>query len=106
MEQKQATAIIIGTLMAFSLMLGGQQLRAQPEETVAGSITLTVSLAGSSTVSLGEPVLLKYVVKNNGEQQASFYTANAKQSPFITEHFTDTAGKTLGPSVNPIPPHR
>lgn len=105
MKQKQ-TAIIGSVLMALGLMLGGHPLRAQSEETATGPVNLTVSLAGSSTVSLGEPILLKYVVKNNGGQQASVYTADAEQNPLITERFTDTAGKTLVPLVNPILPHR
>ena len=61
MKQK-STAIITGTLIAFSLMLGGNQMRAQSEAADSGPINLTVSLAGSPTVSLGEPILLKYVV--------------------------------------------
>jgi len=37
-------------------------MRAQSEAADSGPINLTVSLAGSPTVSLGEPILLKYVV--------------------------------------------
>ena len=106
MEQKQATAIIISTLMAFSLMLGGNQLRAQSEAADSGPINLTVSLAGSPTVSLGEPILLKYAINNTGGQKANVFTEDSKQNSLITERFTDTAGKTLVPSVNPIPPYR
>ena len=105
MKQK-STAIITGTLMAFSLMLGGNQLRAQSEAADSGPINLTVSLAGSPTVSLGEPILLKYVVNNTGGQKANVFTEDSKQNSLITERFTDTAGKTLVPSVNPIPPYR
>ena len=34
------------------------------------------------------------------------FTEDSKQNSLITERFTDTAGKTLVPSVNPIPPYR
>ena len=61
MKQK-STAIITGTLIACGLMFSGTQLRAQSEAAESGPLNLTVSLAGSPTVSLGEPILLKYVV--------------------------------------------
>ena len=87
-------------------MFSGTQLRAQSEAADSGPINLTVSLAGSPTVSLGEPILLKYVVNNTGGQKANVFTEDSKQNSLITERFTDTAGKTLVPSVNPIPPYR
>ena len=105
MKQK-STAIITGTLIAFSLMLGGNQMRAQSEAADSGPINLTVSLAGSPTVSLGEPILLKYVVNNTGGQKANVFTEDSKQNSLITERFTDAMGKMLVPSVNPILPHR
>lgn len=105
MKQK-STAIITGTLIACGLMFSGTQLRAQSEAADSGPINLTVSLAGSPTVSLGEPILLKYVVNNTGGQKANVFTEDSKQNSLITERFTDTAGKTLVPSVNPILPHR
>lgn len=106
MKQKPTTAIISGVLTALSLTLGGGQLRAQSEATAAGPINLTVALVGSSTISQGEPVLLKYVVNNTGGQKASVFTEDVNQNPLITERFTDAAGMMLIPSVNPILPHR
>ena len=104
---KQAsTAIISGMLIALGLIPGGSQLRAQSEEIATGPINLTVALTGSSTISIGEPILLKYVVNNTGGQKANVFTEDVKQNPLITERFTDAAGKMLVPSVNPIPPRR
>lgn len=102
--KRKPTAIISGVLMGLGLMFGGNQLRAQSEGADPGPLKLTVSLAGSSTVSPGEPILLKYVIKNSSEEHASVYTADAKHTPLITERFTDSAGKLLIPSVNLIPP--
>lgn len=106
MKRDSITTIISSVLMALGLMLGGNQLRAQSEAIESGPLALTVALAGSSTVSLGEPVLLKYVVNNTGAQKASVFTEDGKQNSLITERFTDAAGKMLVPSVNPIPPRR
>lgn len=102
MKQK-LTTIISAVLMALGLMLGGNQLRAQSEAVESGPLALTVALAGSSNVSLGEPVLLKYVVNNTGKQTTSGAEADVKRNPLITERFTDATGKMLVPSVNPIP---
>ena len=104
MKQKLAT-IVSSILLAFVLMLGADQLRAQSGAT-SGPIRLTVALAGSSTVALGEPVLLKYVITNTGQQKADVFTGDSKQNSLITERFTDTAGKMLVPSVSPIPTRR
>lgn len=101
------TLIISGLMMALSLTLGGNHLRAQTRAKNTAPLDVTVSLAGSSTVSIGEPILLKYVVKNASSQKASVYTADTKHTPLITECFVDADGKQLVPSVNPIPPrHR
>lgn len=107
MERKtkniSSVLIILGP-MILGLMPIGSQLRAQSEASDPGPLDLTVSLAGSSTVSLGEPVFLKYVINNSGGEKATVYTADANHKPLITERFTDATGKPLVASVNPIPP--
>ena len=104
MKQK-STAIITGTLIACGLMFSGTQLRAQSEAAELGPLNLTISLAGSPTVVLGEPILLKYVINNSSGQEATAYTADANHNPLITERFTDAAGKPLAPLASPIPLH-
>lgn len=102
--KRKLTAIAGGVAITLGLLISGHSLMAQTEEAASKPLALSVGLEGSSTVSLGEPVLLKYVVKNDNLQKASVFTADIKHNPLITERFTDAAGKTLMPSVNPIPP--
>lgn len=88
------------------LMLNDDGLLAQPEAADVGPLSMTVTLAGSPTVSLGEPILLRYVVKDSSDQPASVFTADVQHNPLITERFTDASGKPLVPSVSPIPSHK
>lgn len=103
--KRELTPLISGLMIALSLMLSGNRLRAQAGVANTVPLDVTVSLTGSSTVSIGEPILLKYVVKNVSSQKASVYTADTKHTAIITECFTDADGKPLAPSVNPIPTH-
>ncbi len=105
MKQKPTTAIISGAMIALGLTFGGSQLRAQSEAAEPGPLDLTVSLAGSSTVVLGEPVLLRYVINNSNGQEATVYTTDVNHNPLITERFTDAAGRPLVPLASPIPLH-
>lgn len=103
---RKSTAIISGMTMALCLMLTGNELRAQSDAANTEPLSLTVSLVGSSMVVLGEPILLKYVIKNNNDQPASVYTKDIKHNSLITEQFTEVGGKELVPAVSRIIPHK
>jgi len=102
MKQK-LTLIISIALAMFCLAVSGTRLLAQSEE--GGPVTLTASLAGTSTVSLGEPILLNFVVKNSNDQPASVYTNEADGTPLVTERFTEVDGKPLVPLISRPNPH-
>lgn len=92
-------------LVGLCLMLAGSKLMAQAEGVNKGPVSMTASLVGSSTVSLGEPVLIKYVVKNSAEQLVSAFDQQSNGSPSITESLTEVGGTPLVPSVSRRLPH-
>lgn len=104
MKQKSTGAMSIGALV-FCIALSGTKLLAQSAPADKGPITLTASLAGASTVAFGEPVLLKYVVKNSSDLPVVVSTTDTKGDVLGTESFAEVGGKLLIPSASLLVPH-
>lgn len=101
MERTRIVTLSVG-LIGLCLMLAGARLMAQAEGANKGPVSMTASLAVSSTVALGEPLLVKYNVTNSSEQPASVFTKEANGEPLITETFTEVGGKALVPTVSRV----
>lgn len=95
MKQKSLPIISI-TVVTLSLVLSGVRSLAQSKQ---GPVTMTASVEGSSTVVLGEPILLNLAVQNSSDQPASIYTHEADSTPLITERFIEAGGKPVAPVV-------
>lgn len=104
---KQALTAVIGMVsVVFCLALLGAKSQAQSVQADNGNgpVTLTASLAGSSTVALGGPILLKYVVRNTAELPVSVSVTGTPSDTLGTESFTGVDGKPLVPSVSLLLP--
>ncbi len=100
MEQKSTVILSIG-LISLCLVLGGSVL-AQSDR--GGPASVTVSLAGSSTVCSGEPILLKYFITNSSGLPITISTKDTIDDALSTETFTEVGGKPLVPSANLLVP--
>ncbi len=104
MKQK-STAIVSIALMTLCFTLSGTRLLAQSQGEEKGPVSVTASLAEASTVCLGEPILLRYDVKNSGQLEVAVSNTDAKEDTLGTETFTEAAGKPLVPSASLLVPH-
>jgi hypothetical protein len=91
MVRAPLVGIALVVLIALGLILGGSQLRAQSEETATDPLSLTVSLKGSSNVSLGEPITLHYTISNISDQKVGVRWG---EEEWYSLTLTDEAGKT------------
>jgi len=110
MKQKSLPIITLG-LMSLCFVLSGTNLLAQSDGSDTGPVSMTASLAGSSTICVGEPILLKYVVTNSSELPATVsskrdkYDQEDKYDTLGTESFTEVGDKPLVPSASLLVPH-
>ena len=103
MKQNQMALASIG-LMALCLMFSGTRLLAQSESEERGPVMLTASLAGPSTVCFGEPILLRYILKNNGDLPVSVSVADTQGDTLGTDSLTEVRRKPLIPSASLLTP--